>query len=397
MKMSKHPLLAAVAVVAIFAGHTVSAQAQTGATVHGHINNALGQPLTTGVVKFTTERTTATADLKFAPNMIFPIDGQGNYTATGLLPGDYFVFVVQGTAIIDRVDLTLTSGDKDKVLNDDMTRPDFIAALTPEQRKQIEDLKAKNATALADNAVIANLNNTLKKVQADLAAAAPGKDDVSADVTDMKAAVDARPSEAVLWTNYGNALLAQGDHLSKADKAASKPALSDPDVLTTYGNATDAFKKAIDLDAASKKPNPASEAAAYNQMGNAFAHAGKGDDASAAFESAVKLAPANAALYYKNEAVVLLNSNQYDQAAAAADKAIAADPKAADPYYIKGQALVVKTTTDPKTGKMVAPPGCVDAYQMFLQLAPDDPKAPEAKVMIESLGEKVQTRFKNGK
>jgi hypothetical protein len=326
MKMSKPPLLAAVAVLAIFAGRTVSAQA-TGTTVHGHIDNALGQPLTSGVVKFTTERTTPTADLKFPANMVFPIDANGNYTATGLPSGEYYVFVVQGTAIIDRVDLTIKAGATDQVLNDDMTRPEFIASMTPEQRKTLEEYKAKNAAAMADNNVIANLNKTLQRVQADLAAASASKGDVSADVIDMKAAVDAKNNEPVLWTNYGNAELAQGDHLVKADKAAAKPSQTDPDVLTAYGNAIDAYKKGIDLDAASKKPNPAQEAAAYNQMGNAYAHEGKGDEASAAFENAVKLAPANAALYYKNEAVVLLNANQFDQAAAAADKAIAADPR----------------------------------------------------------------------
>ncbi len=399
MTMSKHPQLAAVAALAIFAGSALYAQtpAPTGTTVHGHINNAAGMPLTSGEVKFTTERSTPTADLKFKPEMVFPIDAQGNYTATGLPPGEYYVFVTQGTALVDRVDLSIKAGETDKVLNDDMTRAEFIASMTPEQRKALEEYKVKAAAANSDNAIIANLNATLKRVQADLTAAAKNKDDVAADVTDMKAAVGARPTEAVLWTNYGNALLAQGDHLVKVDKAAGKPALTDPEVLQTYGDAVDAYKKAIDIDSTSKKPNPGTEAAAYNQMGNAYSHGGKYTEASAAFESAVKLAPANADLYYRNEAVVFYTAGQSDEAAAAAEKAIAADPKDAVAYYLKAQSLAVKTTYD-KTGKAVPPPGCVDAYQMFLQLAPpDDPKTADAKAMLEAFGEKVQTKFKVGK
>ncbi len=39
--------------------------------------------------------------------------------------------------------LTLKSGD-DKTLDFDMTRAEYIKAMTPEQRKQLEDFKKKN-------------------------------------------------------------------------------------------------------------------------------------------------------------------------------------------------------------------------------------------------------------
>jgi tetratricopeptide (TPR) repeat protein len=392
MKISNASLLAAAA-VALFCGSSALAQS---ITVHGKVVNAAGQPFTTGEVKFTKEKTTPTADLKFPPNMVFKIDGTGNYTATGLTPGDYYVFFTQGALIADRLELTLKATDTNVTLDDDETRAEFLATMTPEQKKALEEFKAKNSAVTSLNAVIANLNATLKTVQADLAAAAPTKGDVSADVAKMKEAVGAKPDEPVLWNNYGNTLLAQGDHMAAADKAAGKPAATDPDVNAMYASATDAYKKGIDLDAASKKPNPANEASAYNQMGNALSHSGKGPEAAAAFESAVKLQPANAALYYRNEAVVFYTAQQMDQAAAAADKVIAADPKDALAYYIKAQALAAKTTYD-KAGKAVPPPGCVDAYQMFLQLAPNDPKAADAKAMIEAFGEKVQTKFKAGK
>jgi hypothetical protein len=85
-------------------------------------------------------------------------------------------------------------------------------------------------------------------------------------------------------------------------------------------------------------------------------------------------------------------------AAAAADKAIAVDPNVANVYYIKGQALVMQVTSDPKTGKMIAPPGCIEAYKKYLQLAPNGPYASEVKGIIQGLESTVPTSTKpNGR
>ena len=40
------------------------------------------------------------------------------------------------------------------------------------------------------------------------------------------------------------------------------------------------------------------------------------------------------------------------------------------------------------------PPGCVDAYQKYLELAPDGPQAPAVKEVLTSLGQKVETKYK---
>jgi hypothetical protein len=39
----------------------------------------------------------------------------------------------------------------------------------------------------------------------------------------------------------------------------------------------------------------------------------------------------------------------------------------------------------------------VDAYQKFLQLAPNDPKVPQVEAVLQSLGEKVSNSYKAGK
>ena len=107
-----------------------------------------------------------------------------------------------------------------------------------------------------------------------------------------------------------------------------------------------------------------------------------------------KADPTAAGKYYKNEAAILFNNNKMDEALTAAEKAIAADPTLPDPYFIKGQALVGKSTFDAKTNKMTPPPGCVEAYQKFLSLAPNSPNAPQVREVLESLGEKIDKTYK---
>jgi tetratricopeptide (TPR) repeat protein len=385
--------VATMAAVAIVAAAPAVAQTTT-ASVHGHVNDATGTPVADAMVSFTTDKTAATKDRKYPYK--FPTDASGNYKGSGIAPGDYVVEVIKKDVHEDYQMATLKAGD-DKTLDFDMTREEYLKSMTPEERKQIEEFKKKNAEVMSANQVISKLNATLKTVRADLAAASPTKADVSADVADMKQATDAKADSGLLWITYGDTLLAQGDHLAAADKAAGKPAMSDDDVLKTYASAADAYKKGIDLDSAAAKPNPTEIASGYNQLGVSLSRAGKAVDASAAFDGAVKADPTKAGMYYKNEAVVLFNANQSDAALAAANKAISADPNGADPYWIKGQILIAQSTFDAKTQKLAPPPGCVDAYNKFLELAPNDPKATGVREVLSSLGEKIDTKYKAGK
>jgi hypothetical protein len=94
---------------------------------------------------------------------------------------------------------------------------------------------------------------------------------------------------------------------------------------------------------------------------------------------------------------ILKSRRQTDATIAAADKAIAADPTKAIAYYLKGQALISKATVDPKTQKIVAPPGTAEAYNKYLELQPNGPMAPEAKSILAEIGEKVNTKYSAGK
>jgi tetratricopeptide (TPR) repeat protein len=132
-------------------------------------------------------------------------------------------------------------------------------------------------------------------------------------------------------------------------------------------------------------------------MGQAYGKMGDVKQSADAYEMAAKTQPQSAGMYYFNEAATFYNAGKTDDAATAADKAIQADPKRADAYYIKAQSLIPKASVDPKTQKITAPQGCVEAYQQYLELAPEGPRAEEVKGILTGIGAQVKSSYKAGK
>ena len=210
------------------------------------------------------------------------------------------------------------------------------------------------------------------------------KTNPQAAVDDMKQATSAKADESVLWLEQGNAELA----LAKSDTDAGKK-------TQDYSDASAAFQKAVDTNAASKKPNPSFAGAAYNGLGQAYGSQNKPKDATDAYDKAAQAEPAKAGMYYFNAAVTLKNAGSNDEAAAIADKAIAADPTKAEAYYIKGASLIGKSTM--QGNKLVPPPGCVEAYSKYLDLAPTGRFAPEVKGILAEMDQSVLSSYKAGK
>ncbi len=350
-------------------------------SVHGHVNNAAGMPIAKGEVRFTTDRTSEEKARKYPYK--FTVDGNGDYKGEGLAPGTYLAVVYSDDKSIDFVDNVVIVSGTDKVVNFDMTRKEYMDKMTPEERKAVEEFKKKNADVTAANAKVANLNAMLGSARADIKAK-----NFDNAVATMTTATNAKPDESILWVVLGDAQLGQ------ADAAKAK---GDATAVEKYKAAAASYQKGIDLNAASKKPSPETAGAAYNQLGQALAKGGDPKAASAAYDSAAKAQPAQSGMYMFNEAATLLNAGLNDDAAVAADKAIAADPKRADAYYIKGQALISKVTVDSKTNKITAPPGCVEAYNKYLELAPDGPHAKDVADILTGIGATVTSTYKAGK
>ena len=377
---------ALLAVMTMGTGTRAFAQDAAAASIHGHVQNAIGQPINAGEVRLTTDKASDAKSRKYP--YVFPIDATGNYKGTGIKPGDYVAIVFQQDKSLDFIDSVVFKAGDDKTVDFDMTRKEYLDKMTPEEKKALEEYKKKNADVTNANAKIANLNGLLTQARADNKS---GNFDAAA--TAMQQATTQKPDEGILWVTYGDAQLGQADVAAKAAKAAGKP-VTDPDVSAKYNEAIASYKKAIDLNTASKKPSPDTAAAAQNQMGQAYGKMGDAKNAADSYDAAAKSLPANAGMYYFNEAATLYNAGKQDDAGIAADKAIAADPKRADAYYIKGQALIPKASVDAKTQKITAPPGCVEAYQQYLELAPEGPHAQEVKDILTGIGAQVKSSYK---
>jgi len=135
-----------------------------------------------------------------------------------------------------------------------------------------------------------------------------------------------------------------------------------------------------------KERPPAVLGGSYASLGEIYMHEGKFADAKAAFDAAVRDNPPQAAFYRGNETILSYQAGNSDAQLQAAEQAIALDPNRAALYYFKAQALTAKATVDPKTQKLILPPGCVEAYQKYLQLDPKGQFSADAKGVLDAAG-----------
>jgi len=354
------------ALAVLFGSSLLLAAQTTNGKIHGHVNDPAGAGITGTVSLYEGALTSVDA----TPKYTFQVDTNGDYKGD-LAPGTYtMIFRAPNTPkdkVVDQIENIKVTAGADTEANDDMSRADYLAKLTPDERKALEETKAKNAAILKENSQIKNLNADLAKARSDRAA----KNYADAAALMQKDAT-IKPDEPLLWVELGEAQLG----------------------LKQYGDAETSLQKGITLETASKKPNPDVLGAAGNALGEAYGDEAKIPEAQAAYDAAAKANPSGSSMYYSNEAIVMDRNNQLDATVAAAEKAIAADPTKPIPYYLKGKALINKATIDPKTQKIVAPPGTAEAYQKYLDLAPTGPFAPDAKQVLAELSQTQSTSYK---
>jgi tetratricopeptide (TPR) repeat protein len=384
-------LMAIAALPAAIAQTPAPANVAPTGKIHGHVTNPTGASQANGTVSLNKDTKEVVS---------FPVDANGDYSGSAP-PGTYtLVYRTPGLTPdkeTDKIDNVKIVVGQDTAADDDMSRKEYIDSLPEETRKNLEEMKKHNAEAMKANEVIKVLNADLKQAMADIhdadaakatvaqqLGASASKTDLAAKETEIKNAkytdvvtlmtkdTGLRPTESVLF-----AYLGQGDL-----------------GLKKYDDAEAAFKKALELDAASKKPRPEIQGLAQSGLGEIYARTGKVAEATAAYDAAVKIDPTKAGFYYKNEAVIYSQMGNSEGQVAAADKAIAANPNDPLPYYLKGQALITKATVDPKTQRIVLPEGCGDAYQKYLELDPTGPYSADVKGILDSAGQKINSTYK---
>jgi tetratricopeptide (TPR) repeat protein len=370
--MRKHLAMFGFVLFLLLGMGALPALAQT--SVKGVCKDQEGKPIAGGTVLYT--------NLDNGQKTAVKCDKKGEYFSLGVIAGKYRVSLYKNDDDLKANkemfyvnNFPVNSGEN--TLDFDLKKEQEKQAAAPSAQQQAENEKIKK-----ENATIKVLNEKIVAANTSMKAG-----DFDAAVASMTEATQLDPTRDVLW-----GLLADANRgaASKQTDRAEKQKLLD-EAVADYNKAIDIKQKAIDADA-NKKPEEVQRLAGYyNNLGDAAAKAGKIDDAIKAYDQAAKLNPTAAAGYYFNEGAVLTNAGKVDDANAAFDKSIAADPTKAEAYYQKGVNLMGKATL--QGDKTVPAPGTIEAFQKYLDLAPNGPNAQNAKDLMASLGATIQTSY----
>ncbi len=356
-----------------------AALAQT-SSLEGDVRGEDGEPLKGALIKI--ERT----DIK--GNYKVKTDKKGHYFHAGLPLGTYNIVLEVDGKDVDKVNKVRSRLGDPVINNFDLQRmkdqrakqqavqqraaqtgeipKEVSREMSPEQKKAMEaQIKAQQA-AMAKNK---ELNDAFNQGMENLKSK-----QFEASVAGFEKAVSLDPSQYVIYANMAEAYMG----LAGVKTGAEQTAASDKGLA--------AYAKAIEM-----KPEDAST---HNNYALALAKAKKFPEAQAELAKAADIDKPNAGKYFYNLGAVLVNTGQTEAAGEAFKKAIDADPKYADAQYQFGVYLVSKATTT-ADGKIIPPPGTIEAFQKYLELRPDGQFAEGAKGMIATLGSTVTTEYKN--
>lgn len=345
--------------------------AQTTAAMEGEVKGDDGQPLKGAVIKI------VRTDIK--SNYNTKTDKKGHYYYGGLQAGTYRVSIeVDGKERGFQDHVILHLGGEPQPVNFDLKAQAATApaggtqeltkeqerGMTAEQKAAYEKNKSVKEEAIKKNK---ELNDAFN---AGIAAQDAKQWDVAVQSFEKASTLD--PNQNVVWGRLADSYSA----LAKTKTG--------PDQEALLAKAVDAYQKAIALKA---------EAPEYhNNYALALAAEKKFSEAQAELQKAAQLDPTNGGKYYYNMGAVLVNTGQLEPAGEAFKKAIELDPNYADAYYQYGITLMGKATTG-SDGKMVPVPGTAEAFNKYLQLAPNGKDAETAKAMLDQIGAKVETNF----
>ncbi len=347
--------------------------AQNTGSVKGTCKDVEGKPIAQAEVEWVSTDTGHKYNLK--------TNNKGEYFSLGINPGRYNVKLSKdGKELFhfNGVPVSVDEVTQDFDLKKEQANAAQAQGLTPEQAA-----KAKEAISKAENEkkTVGALNEKLNAAKT-----ASDAGDFETAIATLNEATQIDSARDLLWFKLGDAY------------RMSAPKQTDPEEKKKrYEMAAADYQKAIEMrstsEAAQKDPdNNKNMAAYYNNLAEVYSKSNKVDDSVANYNKAAQLDPAHAGTYLFNEGAVLTNAGRVDDANAVWDKVIAADPTKAEAYYQKGLNLLIKETIG-KDGKAIAPEGTAEAFQKYLELAPNGRFAQSAKDLLASIGATVETGF----
>jgi tetratricopeptide (TPR) repeat protein len=145
--------------------------------------------------------------------------------------------------------------------------------------------------------------------------------------------------------------------------------------------------------AQSSKPDTQIEASYHMNLALVYALSGKMENALSETKKSADLNPATGSKAYYNLGATLVNTGKAVEAVDAFQRAVQIDPSNPDAHYQLGICLMSKAQTTPD-GKSIPAPGTIEAFQKYLELAPNGKDAAVAKSMIETLSITIETKYK---
>jgi tetratricopeptide (TPR) repeat protein len=344
--------------------------AQT-SNIEGNVLGLDGKPLQGAQIKL--DRT----DIK--QSFSVKTDKKGHFLYANLPTGTYNVTVQVGGKDMDRVTgMRSRQGDNPPLLFDLSKAAAAAAApegpgaapakpeagMSKEERAAYEKKLKEQEEAMAKNKALQDAFNAGME--------AKNAKNYQAAVENFEKASALSATQHVVWAQLAESYIGRSDSKNGDEKQAD------------IDKGIAAYVKAVEI-----KPDDANY---HNNYALALAKGKKLDQAQAELTKAAQLDPPQAGKYYYNLGAVYVNTQQNDAAEGAFKKAIEVDPNYADAYYQEALVLMNKVSLA-KDGKMIPPPGTIEALQKYLALRPDGPNAEGAKAILEQLGTTVQTTF----
>jgi tetratricopeptide (TPR) repeat protein len=311
-------------------------------------------------------------------------DKKGHYLYNGLPLGTYTVSCEVDGKEMDKVNNIHTTTSPNRIVNFDLKASaaqsaalgkaaesgnlskDQERGMSSEQKKQLEELYKKREESMKKNAALNEAYNAGKT--------AVDNKQYDAAIENFNKAAELDPKQGAVWASLAQTYEALAKTKTGADYDANMQ------------KAADTWTKAIAL-------NP-EDAGLHNNYALALAGGKKFPEAQAELEKAATINPPGAGQYYYNLGALEVNSGQNDAASEAFKKAITYAPPYPEAFYQYGLTLVAKASFD-KDGKILPVPGTVEAFQKYLELAPEGSHAQEAKAMLGTLGSTLETQYKN--
>lgn len=319
-------------------------------------------------------------------------DKNGAFDIVGVQPGNFKVdvFNASGESVFHRGNVAVTGEtgapaqfaiditDQTKtnlgMANETGTKPSSGGGTSGQPKmtkEQIEAIKAQNAKAMSQNALIKQAQDAMNAKQWQEA------------VGPLQQLIATEPTQWQFYQALGNAQI----QLNQFD-----------DAVQTLDKGIQAAESNTTVDPKNPSTDPAKKKVGVAQMltsqGNAYLKLKKNNEAVADFTKAASMDP-NPATAYFNLCATQYNSGNSEGALQACDKAIAADPNRADAYFIKGSLMLGNSKME--DGKMTPPQGTAETLNKYLELQPDGPHAADVKQMLAAIGAKIETTYKERK